>query len=97
MAAQEQTLLAPLQTEKSTAAAEQPCSTVTFRVAMSADKGTIKRAVEARWKVNVTCVRTSIVHGKLKRRGQSIGRQSNHKKAMVTLREGQRIEFLAAE
>lgn len=97
MPAHEQILVAPHQSEKASAAAEQACSTVTFRVASSANKLAIRRAVETRYNVHVTAVRTSIVHGKLKRRGQSVGRRPNHKKAMVTLKEGERIDFLAAE
>lgn len=97
MAAQQQILLAPHQTEKSSAAAERASSTVTFRVARTADKGAIKRAVEAKYNVHVVTVRTLVTHGKLKRRGQSIGRQPNAKKAMVTLKEGERIDFMVAE
>ena len=51
------------------------------------------RAVEALFKVTVEGVRTTIVRGKVKRVGQSIGKRPNYKKAIVTLKEGDKIEL----
>ena len=64
-----------------------------IEVARDANKIEIKYAVEKLWNVNVLKVRTSIVRGKQKRVGRHIGRQSNWKRALVTLAPGQKIEF----
>jgi large subunit ribosomal protein L23 len=52
----------------------------------------IRRAVETLFKVDVTDVNTSRVHGKLRRVGKSRGMTRSWKKAVVTLKAGQRIE-----
>jgi len=44
--------------------------------------------------VTVTCVRTMVMPGKYKRVGKTQGKASDWKKAIVTLKEGDRIEFL---
>jgi large subunit ribosomal protein L23 len=64
-----------------------------IEVARDANKIEIKYAVEKLWNVNVLKVRTSIVRGKQKRVGRHIGRQSNWKRALVTIAPGQKIEF----
>ena len=66
---------------------------ILFEVAMDANKIEIKKAVEELFKVQVRDVRTAVVRGKEKRVGRYMGRRPNWKKAMVTLREGQTIEF----
>ena len=53
----------------------------------------MKQAVETLFKVNVTDVRTAIVRGKNKRVGRSVGQRPNWKKAFVTLKEGDNIDF----
>ncbi|HCU24038.1 MAG TPA: 50S ribosomal protein L23, partial [Deltaproteobacteria bacterium] len=53
----------------------------------------IKGAVEKLFSVHVEDVKTLNVRGKIKRVGQNIGKRSNWKKAYVTLREGEKIEF----
>ena len=63
-----------------------------FRVADSATKIDIKRAVEEIYKVKVQDVNTSAVQGKLKRVRFKTGYTSGWRKAVVTLREGQKIE-----
>ncbi|HEX5414677.1 MAG TPA: 50S ribosomal protein L23 [Chloroflexota bacterium] len=80
----------PLITEKNTLLGEQ--NKYTFEVAMAATKPEIRDAVEKIFKVDVTAVNTSKVHGKVKRVGRSIGRTRSWKKAVVTLKPGQRIE-----
>ena len=57
-----------------------------------ANKSQIKRAVEELFKVKVVCVNTMNVHGKLRRqRRPDQGRSSNWKKAVVTLKPGDKI------
>ncbi len=80
----------PVITEKATNASEH--NQVIFRVPLNADKREVKAAVEGLFKVNVTAVNTIRVMGKLKRFRGRPGRRSDYKKAIVTLREGQRID-----
>lgn len=83
----------PLVTEKGTLAG-QAANQYFFKVDVKATKPGIRAAVESIFKVKVENVRTMNVAGKLKRVGRSVGRTSNWKKAVVTLKEGDRIEFL---
>jgi len=85
-------VLRPLITEKSTIARDE-LNQVAFRVKRDANKIEIKRAVEELFDVEVLRVNTSIVHGKLKRRGRRVGQMPNWKKAVVTLAEGSSIDF----
>lgn len=63
-----------------------------FQVANSANKIQIRQAVEEIYKVKVEAVNTSIVPGKLRRVRQELGRTTPWKKAIVTLRDGHKIE-----
>ena len=63
-----------------------------FHVAPGSTKSDIKKAVEEIYKVKVDCVNTTLVPGKKKRVRQQLGRTPNWKKAIVTLKEGQKIE-----
>lgn len=63
-----------------------------FLVDKSANKLEIKRAVEELYKVKVKDVNTMILPGKLKRVRYQPGRTPDFKKAVVTLKEGQKIE-----
>jgi len=83
----------PIITEKSTAA-QASANQYFFRVDPRATKHDIRLAVEKIFRVKVKDVRTMNVLGKRKRVGRNIGMTSNWKKAMVTLREGDRIEVL---
>lgn len=84
----------PLVTEKTTVIREE-YRTLVFQVAKDANKIDIKRAVEKLLGSKVESVRTSLAHGKVKRRGQSVGQRSDWKKAYVRLREGEKLpEFL---
>jgi large subunit ribosomal protein L23 len=80
----------PVITEKSTAASEQ--DKVVFNVARTATKGEIKAAVEALFKVKVKSVNTLVRKGKTKRFRGILGQQSDFKRAIVTLQEGQSID-----
>ena len=66
---------------------------VLFEVAMRASKPEIKAAVEKLFKVGVIDVNTVVVRGKVTRMGRRMGKRPNWKKAVVTLREGDTIEF----
>ncbi len=83
----------PAVTEKSTMASEH--SQVVFRVAMTATKPEIKEAVKRLFNVKVLAVNTLIRKGKTKRFKGVKGRQSDFKKAIVTLAEGQAIDITA--
>lgn len=83
----------PLVTEKGTHNAELN-NAYSFLVDPKADKGQIKRAVEALFSVNVTQVRTMVRKGKSRRRGFHLFRTPDWKRALVTVKEGQRIEFV---
>ena len=85
-------LVAPLITEKSTLANEVG-NQVVFRVHPQANKVSIRDAVEMLFNVKVKQVRTIQYLGKNRRVGRSQGRKSSWKKAYVTLREGDRIDF----
>ncbi len=88
----ESLILSPLITEKGTAAGEK-ANQVVFRVRPGASKDVIREAVERMFKVTVTRVRTLKVLGKKRRRGRIVGARPDWKKAYVTLKEGDRIEF----
>ena len=83
-------IVSPAITEKSTMASEQ--NQVVFNVAKKATKPEIKAAIEALFSVKVMAVNTLIRKGKVKRFRGTIGRQSDVKKAVVTLAEGQSID-----
>ncbi|CBE67617.1 MAG: 50S ribosomal protein L23 [Candidatus Methylomirabilis oxygeniifera] len=82
----------PLITEKGTDLKDQT-NQYLFEVAGNANKIEIKRAVESLFGVKVRQVRTLSVKGKTKRLGRFIGRTSDWKKAIATLKEGETIEF----
>ena len=79
----------PVITEKSTLIGE--FNQYVFEVAMDADKKSIKEAVEALFKVEVTKVNTLVQKGKTKRFRGHLGRRVDTKRAIVTLKDG--IEF----
>jgi large subunit ribosomal protein L23 len=88
-----QILKRPLLTEKSnTMKADE--NIVCFEVDKRANKVQIKAAVEKMFGVKVDAVKTSIVHGKRRRYGRSVGMKSDWKKAYVKVKEGEKkIEF----
>ena len=81
---------APVVTEKSTLASDQ--NQVVFDVAKTATKPEIKAAVEALFSVKVRGVNTLLRKGKVKRFRGHLGRQSDFKRAVVTLEEGHSID-----
>jgi large subunit ribosomal protein L23 len=96
-----QVLLAPVISEKSTFVAERH-EQIVFRVARDATKPEIKAAVEMMFstkdkKIEVVGVQVANVKGKEKRHGRFVGRRAGWKKAYVTLKQGQEINFAAGE
>ncbi|AQT42893.1 50S ribosomal protein L23 [Bartonella sp. M0177] len=83
-------VVSPVITEKSTMLSEN--NQVVFKVTPKATKSEIKAAVEALFGVKVTAVNTTTRKGKVKRFKGVVGRQSDVKKAIVTLAEGQSID-----
>jgi len=65
---------------------------VMFEVARDANKLQIRAAVEGAFSVKVVDVRTMIVRGKMKRMGRGYAKTQNWKKAIITLREGDKID-----
>ena len=83
---------APLISEKGTALAES-ANQFLFKVRPQANKIEVKHAVESLFKVKVVGVRMARYLGKVRRVGRSMGRRSDWKKAYVTLKEGDKIDF----
>lgn len=82
----------PHVTEK-TSMGSAAANTITLVVDRDANKIEIKQAVETLFKVNVTGVRTVNVAGKVKRFGRNYGKRQNWKKAYITLKDGQTVDF----
>lgn len=88
-------LLAPIVSEKSTRVGEKN-NQVAFRVMQDATKPEIKAAVERLFKVEVESVQVLNQAGKQKRFGRFMGRRRNVRKAYVSLKAGQEINFAEA-
>lgn len=90
-------IIKPLVTEKMTNITEKQPTKFGFIVRPKANKIEIKREVEAKYGVNVVAVNTMRYNGKSKRRftrsGLIKGRTAAYKKAIVTLKDGQTIDF----
>ena len=82
----------PLNTEK-TNIQKEVANQVSFEVDRRANRIEIKRAVESAFKVKVAGIQTMQIKGKAKRRGRSVGKRRDWKKAIVTLMPGERIDF----
>src|SRR5690606_18575751 len=87
-----QVILAPVVTEKATFVAEKN-QQIAFRVAADATKPEIKAAVELLFKVEVESVQVLNQQGKEKRFGRFMGRRRNVRKAYVSLKAGQELDF----
>jgi large subunit ribosomal protein L23 len=79
--------------EAAAAEGESYAQKVVFEVARDANKIEIRRAVQDLFKVTVADVRTLVVRGKVKRVGRFSGQRPSWKKAFVTLKPGDNIEF----
>ena len=82
-------LIRPVITEKTSDLMAE--NKYTFSVDRRANKLEIRKAVESIFKVDVTAVRTMNVPGKLKRQGRTSGMTPQWKKAIVTVKAGQRL------
>ena len=89
-------LIKPIVTEKSTKNSEK-LQKYAFKVSRDANKLEIKKAVEAAYNVQVDAVNTQVTVGKKKsrqtKRGVATGIKSPYKKANVTLKKGEVIDF----
>lgn len=90
-----QVLMAPRISEKATFVGEKH-DQVVFQVVRDATKPEIKAAVELLFKVEVTGVQVSNIKGKVKRFGRFTGRRDHWKKAYVSLKAGQEIDFVTS-
>ena len=87
-----QVLVAPIVSEKATQVAEKN-NQVLFKVLRDATKPEIKAAVELLLKAEVESVQVVNIKGKTKRFGKSVGRRDHVKKAYVSLKAGQELNF----
>lgn len=87
-----QVILAPIVTEKATFIAEKN-EQIAFRVVADATKPEIKAAVELLFNVQVESVQVLNRKGKVKRFGRFNGRRRSERKAYVSLKPGQQIDF----
>lgn len=91
-------IIKPIVTEKMTRVSEK-YNRFAFRVELKATKPEIKDAVEKLYGVKVVAVNTMIVAGKNKSRytksGIIAGRTATYKKALVTVKEGETIDFFS--
>ena len=94
MKAPEEIILRPIVTEKSNMMQEQGNQFV-FRVAKEANKIDVRRAVEKLFGVKVVSVKTVRTPTRWRRVGSNVGRRPSWKKAIVRLRDGDRIEFFS--
>jgi large subunit ribosomal protein L23 len=88
------TIIRPVVSEKSTILGDQ--GKYVFEVAHDANKIQIRNAVEEAFsnkKVQVVTVNILRVPGKVRRRGRSVGMTRSWKKAIVTLKAGQRLDL----
>lgn len=83
-------------TEKATQLRENN-QQVIFEVERSANKIEIKQAIEKLFKVKVVQVNTMLYRGKERRMGRGYAKLQNWKKAIITLKEGDQIEFFESE
>jgi large subunit ribosomal protein L23 len=92
-------LIKPILTEKQTLISEKFTNRYAFKVVPEANKPAVKEAVEQLYKVNVEKVNIMNYLGKPKSRytksGVISGRTASFKKAIVTLKEGQTIDFFS--
>ncbi len=85
-------IVEPVITEKATVQKEAN-NQVSFKVHPTSTKHEIKRAVEKIFDVTVLDIRTIRMRGKVKRMGRFQGRRPTWKKAIVTLKPGDKIEY----
>ena len=84
-------IIAPVITEKAAASAEK--NAYVFKVVATANKTQIKDAIEKAFDVKVENVNTLNTKAKDKRVGKYAGKTKTYKKAIITLKDGQKIEL----
>ena len=86
----------PILTEKASALTEK-LNRFSFKVDHRANKLQIKDAIEKMYGVNILAINTMVVFGKMKSRntkaGVVVGNIAKYKKAVVTLKDGESIDF----
>lgn len=88
-----QVIKKPLFTEKGTHLKES-MNKLLVEVNKDANKFEIKKAFEEIFKVKVDKVSTITVNGKWKRQGKSVGKRPDRKKALITLKKGEKLDFI---
>jgi large subunit ribosomal protein L23 len=83
----------PLFTEKGGNLKEEQ-NKILVEVSKDANKIDIKRALEEIFKVKIEKVATINTNGKWKRMGKSLGKRPDRKKAIITLKKGEKLEFI---
>jgi len=83
----------PLFTEKGSSLKEAE-NKLLIEVSRDANKIEIKKALEEIFKVKVEKVATIKSHGKRKRQGKSLGKRPDRKKALITLKKGEKLDFI---
>ena len=83
-------IIAPMVTEKTTSL-NKINNSYTFKVSINANKIEIKKAVEKIFNVNVLAVNTIRQRGKVKRMGRYSGKRADWKKAIIKLKQGDKI------
>lgn len=89
----EQVIKRPIVLTEKAATLKEEANQVIFEVELKANKIQIRDAVEKLFDVKVESVNTLIQRGKVKRLGRKMQKRPNWKKAIVTLAEGNDIEF----
>jgi len=87
-----QAVLAPQVTEKATMVADK-YNQIAFKVKKDATKKEVKEAIELMFKVEVTAFNILNMNGKTKRAGRLMGKRNDWKKAYISLKAGQEINF----
>jgi large subunit ribosomal protein L23 len=83
----------PLFTEKGSNLKESQ-NKILIEVSKDANKLDIKRSIEGIFEVKVDKVATISIHGKWKKHGRSIGKRPDRKKAVITLKKGEKLDFI---
>lgn len=86
-------LRAPHVSEKASAVMKKN-NTIVLKVTKDATKAEVKAAVQKLFEVEVKNVNALLIKGKTKRHGQRSGRRKNWKKAYITLKDGQNLDFI---
>jgi large subunit ribosomal protein L23 len=93
LATPKEIIIRPYQTEASTRIADKS-NQYTFIVSPKANKIEIKKAIEKQFKVKVVAVNTIMVKGKWRRVRGKLGKKVDIKKAIITVKPGDKIEFI---